>query len=228
MPPPWLTALAWFSLGLGFLSAGLIVASIYLRGFRQRMRIMEAVWPITALYFGPLAVWAYVRWGRPQTRKWQDLHGHPPGKSFPATVSVGVSHCGAGCTLGDIAGGWIVFAGAPTIAGIALWPEYIIEYMLAFTFGIAFQYFSITPMRSLGVREGIVAALKADTLSLTTFEIGMFGWMALVRFVFFPGAHLQPDDPVFWFMMQIGMVFGFATAFPVNGWLLKAGIKEPM
>lgn len=73
---------------------------------------------------------------------------------------------------------WIVFTVAIAIAGGALWPKYIIEYVLAFTLGIAFQYFSITPMRDLGVREGIIAALKADTLSLTAFEVRMFGWMA--------------------------------------------------
>lgn len=84
-------------------------------------------------------------------------------------------------------------------------------------------------MRGLmSVREGIIAAVKADTLSLTAFEVGMFGWMALVYFVLFPGGRLHPDDAVFWFMMQIGMMLGFLTAFPVNGWLLSQGIKEPM
>jgi hypothetical protein len=29
-------------------------------------------------------------------------------------------------------------------------------------------------------------------------------------------------------MMQIAMLAGFATAFPVNAWLLRAGIKEAM
>ncbi|HQT47740.1 MAG TPA: DUF4396 domain-containing protein [Acidocella sp.] len=28
--------------------------------------------------------------------------------------------------------------------------------------------------------------------------------------------------------MQIGMVIGFGTAYPVNAWLLKANIKEAM
>ena len=41
-------------------------------------------------------------------------------------------------------------------------------------------------MRGLRPREGIVAALKADTLSLTFFEVGLFGWMALAYFVLFP------------------------------------------
>lgn len=136
MSTPWLSALAWFSLGIAFLSAALILGDIYLRGFRQQMWIMEAVWAVTALYFGPLALWSYTRWGRPRTDQWQAAHGEPPHKSILASISVGVSHCGAGCTLGDIAGGWIVFASTLAIAGAALWPEYIIEYVLAFALGM--------------------------------------------------------------------------------------------
>ncbi|HET6586632.1 MAG TPA: DUF4396 domain-containing protein [Oleiagrimonas sp.] len=223
----WLTALAWFSLGVAFLCAALILGDTYLRGYRQKMRIMEIVWPVTALYFGPLGLWAYARWGHPKTPKWQAIHGEPREKSFAATVGVGVSHCGAGCTLGDIIGGWVIFAGGFTLAGLALWPEFIVDYILAFTLGIVFQYFSIAPMRDLGVRDGIIAALKADTLSLTAFEVGLFGWMALVHFVLFPSG-LHPDSAVYWFMMQIGMVLGFLTSYPVNAWLLGAGVKEAM
>ena len=29
-------------------------------------------------------------------------------------------------------------------------------------------------------------------------------------------------------MMQIGMIVGFITAYPMNWWLVQVGIKEPM
>ena len=57
MPPTWLTILAWVSLAIAFLTAGLIAYDIYGRGYRHKMPVMDAVWPITALYFGPLAWW---------------------------------------------------------------------------------------------------------------------------------------------------------------------------
>jgi hypothetical protein len=82
-------------------------------------------------------------------------------------------------------------------------------------------------MRGLGVRDGIAAALKADTLSLTAFEIGLFGWMAIYALVIFDGG-LRPDSPAYWLMMQIGMIFGFATSYPANVWLIRRGIKEGM
>ena len=231
--PFWLIVLAWVSLGVAFACA-LVIAMDISAGHRQHMWIMHLVWPITALYAGPLALWAYFRIGRLSTHKRMQeakQRGEKPApqrKPFWQTVSVGVSHCGAGCTLGDIIGSWIVFAGGFAIAGISLWPEYIADYILAFTLGIAFQYFSIAPMRGLNMREGIIAALKADTLSLTAFEIGLFGWMAIIQFVLFPVKHLHPDTPVYWFLMQVGMLLGFLTSYPVNVRLLKSGIKEPM
>jgi hypothetical protein len=230
MPPTWLTALAWAALATGFACAAWILVDIYGRGHRQRMKVMEAVWPVTALYAGPLAVVGYRRYGRPRTSLWLAEHDRdePPEKPWWATVSVGVSHCGAGCTLGDIIAEFAVFFLAATIAGQTLLAEYAGDYVLAVALGLAFQYFAIAPMRGLGFRKGIVAAAKADILSLTAFEIGLFGWMALTSLVFFPAPHLHPDSPTYWFMMQVGMCLGFLTAYPVNSWLIRRGIKEAM
>ena len=94
--------------------------------------------------------------------------------------------------------------------------------------GLMFQFFAIAPMRGLGFRAGIKAAAKADILSLSAFEVGPFGWMALMSFVFFPDPHLTPVTPVYWFLMQIGMIIGFATSCPANVWLINRGIKEAL
>jgi hypothetical protein len=84
-------------------------------------------------------------------------------------------------------------------------------------------------MRGLGVRDGLAAAAKADILSLTAFEVGLFGWMAFQALVIFPAPHhIHPDSPVYWFGMQIGMCLGFLTAYPVNVWLIRRGVKEAM
>ena len=230
MPPTWLTVLAWLALAAGFVSAATIVVDIYVRGYRLKMPVMEAVWPVTALYFGPAAVWGYWRFGRVASARWLTEHHRqkPPAKPGWATIAVGVSHCGAGCTLGDIIAEFAIFGLGLSIAGTALWYEYIGDYVLAVLLGLFFQYFAIAPMRGLGLREGIKAAAKADLLSLSAFEVGLFAWMALMAFVFFPAPHLHPDSPVYWFLMQIGMIIGFATAWPANVWLIRAGVKEAM
>lgn len=229
MVPAWLSVLSWVMLALSFASATWIAADLWWRGHRQAMGIMEAVWPITALYWGLAAVWGYMRLGLPKSQKWRAEHGYdePPPRVRWSIVATGVSHCGAGCALGDLAAEWIVFASGSTVIGLSLLPEYIGDYLLALAFGIAFQYFAIAPMRGLGPKKGLIEAAKADFLSLTSFEFGLFGWMALMQFVFFPN-HIHPDHAAFWFLMQIGMIVGYFTAWPTNVWLIHKGIKEAM
>ena len=38
----------------------------------------------------------------------------------------------------------------------------------------------------------------------------------------------EVPTPEFWFLMQIAMLGGFVTAYPVNWWLIRAGLKEKM
>jgi hypothetical protein len=103
------------------------------------------------------------------------------------------------------------------------------DYLAAIALGILFQHLAIAPMRGLSLCKGLSAAAKADVLSLTSFEVGLFGWMALMSFVFFPASHhLHPDSPVHWFPMQMVMIIGFFTAWPMNVWLIRHGIKEAM
>src|SRR5438094_461231 len=59
-PPAWLTVLAVLALAVAFLSAAYILWDI-VRCRRQIMTVMKWVWPITALYLGPLAIWAHRR-----------------------------------------------------------------------------------------------------------------------------------------------------------------------
>jgi len=230
MAPAWLVIIAWISLAVAAASALTLLFHIYVCGYRQRMPVMEAVWPVSALYLGPLAVWMYWRYGRQNSTRWLTQHNRdtPPEKPRWASVAIGVSHCGAGCTLGDILAATTIFVFGIELFGRTIWAEMVGDYAAALALGIAFQYFAIAPMRNLGFREGITAAAKADVLSLTAFEVGLFGWMALMVFAFFPAAPLHPDTAPYWFLMQIGMVIGFVTAWPANVWLIRRGIKEAM
>ncbi|HEX3953930.1 MAG TPA: DUF4396 domain-containing protein [Stellaceae bacterium] len=182
---------------------------------------MNVVWPLTALYAGVLGLSAYWMFGRRSARR-----GEPPEKPFWQSVLLGATHCGAGCAVGDFVAEWLVFAAGLRLMGSTLLAKYACAFALAYLVGILFQYFSIAPMRGLGLGEGLWAAIKADTLSLTAYEVGMFGWMAVTQDLLFPG--LEPTRWTFWLMMQIAMLLGLATTFPVNWWLIRRGIKEAM
>ncbi len=124
-----------------------------------------------------------------------------------------------------------MWLGWGTLFSEKMFAVWILDFVFAFVLGIGFQYFTIAPMRGLSLGPGLVAALKADTLSLTAWQIGMYGFMALAQFVLFRGllgVSLAVDTPEFWFMMQIAMLAGFATSYPVNWWLIRVGIKEKM
>jgi hypothetical protein len=140
-------------------------------------------------------------------------------------VFKGCCHCGAGCALGDFIGDWTAVATGFAPFGSPLAGKYVLAFGLAYVFGIAFQFFSIAPMRGLGVREGVAAAIKVDTLSLLAYEVGMFAAMG-ARAALYPG--LPPTGWTYWFFMQIAMLLGFATTYPMNGWLIAHGIKERM
>ena len=196
----------------------------------QKMGIMNAVWPLSALFGGPLLLWFYLRHGR---------DGGLANAAFPVTVAKGALHCGAGCTLGDILAESLA-AAQPAVLAPFGWPAlfdepifaiWALDFLFAFGFGIIFQYFAIAPMRGLGLGAGLKAALKADALSLTAWQVGMYGAMGVAVFaVFRPWLGQAPDaaSPVFWFAMQLAMIAGFATSYPMNWWLIRRGIKEKM
>jgi hypothetical protein len=286
MSPAWLTAVAWVYLSLCFCCAGIVSYDIVFNRRRQPMGVMNLVFPITALYFGPFALLFYWRWGRVASRlatspmpmprpmpMAMPLSTTSPGVTAvtstgdssrthngddadhdaadePASGIVGVgqavrrgerdrpwwvsmaievSHCGSGCALGDVISEFAIFWLALTIASTTLLSEYTGDYVLALAFGILFQYFAIAPLRGLGLRDGLKAAAKADFLSLTAFEVGLFGWMAIMSLVLFPAPHqLTPSSAAFWLLMQVGMIIGYFTSWPANVWLVKRGIKIPM
>ncbi|MGE3275129.1 MAG: DUF4396 domain-containing protein [Vicinamibacterales bacterium] len=232
-PPQWLTLLAWVSVVLAVVSA-IVVALDIMIGHRQQMWIMDVVWPLTALWSGPIGLIAYYRVGRLSTRakaeRASDAGEKPPGKRKPfwQKVGLGATHCGSGCTLGDLIAETLVIAVPVTLFGHEVFGTWAVDFVLAFLLGVVFQYFTIAPMRDLGVREGLKAAVKADTASLVAWQVGMYGWMAVALFVLFSPETLPKSGPEFWFMMQVAMFAGFMTSYPVNWWLIRSGLKEAM
>lgn len=243
MIPTWLHTLSIAALLFG--AACALVVTVDVVRHPQKMGVMNIVWPVTALFGTLLTVWGYFHYGRDSTReameraKAEDREMPAKAQPFAALVAKGALHCGAGCMIGDILAEWLAFL----VPGVAVWfgwhtifeekifAVWVLDFIFAFGLGIVFQYFAIVPMRGLSPGEGIVAALKADTLSLTSWQVGMYGFMAFAQFVWFKrsfGHEAAVDTVEFWFAMQLAMVAGFVTAYPVNWWLIKSGIKEKM
>lgn len=57
--------------------------------YRQRTVVMEVAWPITALYLGPLGLWAYNRLAARAATSRQKENGASPKNSLPASAATG-------------------------------------------------------------------------------------------------------------------------------------------
>ncbi|TBW51312.1 DUF4396 domain-containing protein [Marinobacter halodurans] len=207
--------IAWLSIALGLLTALAIAADV--KRNPQHMAIMNITWPVTGLYFPIVGWWLYKSIG---------LKGHGE-KPLWQGVFVSTTHCGGGCTLGDTVAAPLTTLFGVTVFGSALLGHFAGEFVGAYLFGILFQFLPIMSMGDGNWRSALGDAIKADTLSLVAFEIGMFGWMAIAS-VLWLGMEPRPDTPQFWFMMQIGMILGLATAYPANWWLVQRGVKHAM
>jgi hypothetical protein len=228
--PDWLHYISAASLLVGA-ACSLIIAIDEVRR-PQEMMVMNIVWVVTALFGSVIWLLVYLRWGRPKP----EGSAKPP---MPIMVFKGSSHCGAGCMIGDVVAEWTAFW-LPTIAVWFGWHRifaektfavWIPDFALAYLFGVIFQYFTIAPMRHLSVPKGILAALKADTASITAWQVGMYGLMAVLQFAWFKptyGHIAKVDSFELWFAMQWAMLAGFATSFPVNWLLITIGWKEKM
>ena len=216
-------AIGWIVIGI--LSAIIILIDVIRHP--QAMKIMDAVWPINALWGGPLILWAYFTLGKHRKMKMEmPMTEHKYGEFWQGIV-VDALHCGAGCSLSDLVGSWIFYYLLSfSILNQKLFGEWLFDYVLALIIGVLFQYAAIAPMMGGSVGHKLFQAFKIDFWSLTAWQVGMYGWSAIVNF----GLHLHftPVMPAFWLMMAIGMACGFVTAYPMNWLLVKLGIKKGM
>ena len=192
--PGWLTAASWAFVAITVACAAAIAFDVFARGRRQPTRTMDVVWPLSALYLGPLALLLYARWGRPRST--------PP-------VAAGGLAGGAASALAHLVGVPLVVTTGLTIAGIDLWPMILVIAVIAVSLLAAFE-------TAAGRR-----AQTAVTVALVTvlaFDLGMGGWMLLLHFT---ESMPSTTHVAFWFLMQVGIVLGTLTALPVVRWLTR-------
>lgn len=215
--PGWLTPVSWVFVALGVVSAALVLYDIFGRRHRQSYAAMDVVWPVSALYLGPFGVWAYHRWGAPRPLSRED-QASPGGESLHGRVLTGSTPGGAAATIGHFIGVPIVVASGLTIAGTDLWVMIIVIALLAIVLLFAFEYFLPGSATFSSSRANARGALLRAAVTVLAFDIGMGGWMVLLHYGNFMPA---PADISFIFLMQVGLVLGTLTAYPVVRVLLR-------
>lgn len=225
-------------LSLALLSAIIIVFN--LSSHPQPMKVMNVVWTLTALWSTVLGLAAYFSFGK-KTMKMDDgmdmhmdmsmgtgMQMEMKQDKFWQKVALSTFHCGAGCTLADIIGESLGYRILSAFGLYGIGWSWTLDYILALLIGAGFQYAAIRPMMQKASPGSVFSkALKIDFLSLTSWQIGMYGLSYIIFFVILsePSSH---NTFGFWFIMQLAMCAGFLFSFPMNWFLIKKGIKPSM
>ncbi len=210
--PAWLTPIAWAFIALALLTAALIAADIFGRSRRHGNLAQELVWVASGLYLGPLAWWLYARRGRTVS----EARNSPASRDdvSPAEASL---PGGAASAAAHLIGVPLVLASGLTIAGIDLWVMLLVIGSLAIVLLFGFEWAAAA---SQGRTVAVAAAAGAAVLTVLAFDIGMAGWMLLLHFTeYMPPA----SEGTFWFLMQIGIILGLVTGYPVASALARRG-----
>ncbi len=218
--PGWVDPVAKVFVALAVLAAIAVAYEIYGRGYRQRVRSMEAVWALSALWLGPFALPLYARTGRPRSDKWQAEHPTGGELGLSAAAASGGLPGGAASLIGHVLGVPIVLAAGWSLFGVDMFAMIAVIAVLAIAMLFAFEY-STAARRDVGGKT-VGAALLVATVTVLAFDLGMGGWMLVLHF----NELLPPLTSVnFLFLMQIGIVLGFLTGYPAVALLLKRGTK---
>ena len=221
--PAWLTTLSWVFIATAAISAAAILYDIYGRGHRQPQRVMEAVWPLSALYLGPFALPIYNRFGRTHSATRRAKAGATVDRSITASAVRSGLPGGVSSGLAHVVAVPFVVATGLTIAGVDMWAMVAIITVLATALIFTFEYvfFTAKDRRVPGMR-GVRPALVVATITVVAFDLGMLGWMVLLYINdIMPAA----SDVRFTFLMQVGLILGTLTAYPAMRFLTSRGNK---
>ncbi len=221
--PSWVTPVAIVFVVLSVLCAAAVAYDIYGRGHRQPVRIMEAVWVLSALWLGPFVLPLYAVTGRRRSTRWQAAHPGAHAAGLPLAAAAGGLAGGAASLVGHVIGVPLVLATGLSLFGVDMFAMIAVIAVLAVLMLLAFEFAVRGHLaREASAGAGLGTALLVAVVTVVAFDLGMGGWMLLLHF----GGYMPPVTSVsFLFLMQVGIVLGFITGYPAVALLLRRGTK---
>jgi len=205
--------IAWFALALGSTA---YVAWDQLRNNPEPV-VMKWGFILVTLYMGPIGLLLYVM---------ADKEPHPGGHEefIKPLWKQGVGST-IHCVAGDATG--IILAAVITATlGLPMWLDLIVEYLAGFAFGLfIFQSLFMKNMMGGSYLENVKKSLMPEFISMNAMMAGMAPVMSLLMM----GRDMRAMDPaelIFWGVMSLGVIAGFAIAYPVNVWMVSRKMKH--
>src|SRR5712672_3623516 len=173
--------------------------------------VMKWGFILVTLYMGPLGLLLYVL---------ADKEPHP-GEHEQFIQPLWKQGVGSTihCVAGDATG--IILAAAVTAAlGLPMWIDLIVEYVVVFAFGLfIFQSLFMKSMMGGTYRENVRKSFLPEFISMNFMMAGMAPVTSFVMMGRDMRA-MEPRELLFWGAMSLGVAAGFATAYPINVWMV--------
>ncbi len=179
--------------------------------------VMKWGFILVTLYMGPFGLLLYVLADK-EPRPGEHEHFTAPlwKQGVGSTI-----HCVAGDATG------IILAAVVTASlGLPMWIDLIVEYVAGFSFGLfIFQSLFMKKMMGGTYWENVRKSFMPEFISMNAMMAGMAPTMTFLMM----GRDMRAMDPLelaFWGVMSVGVMVGFATAYPFNVWMVKKKVKH--
>ncbi len=179
--------------------------------------VMKWGFVLVTLYMGPIGLLLYVMADKEPTPGTHEEFVKPLWKQGVGSTV----HCVAGDATGILAAAVIT-----ALVGLPMWADLIVEYTAGFLFGLLiFQALFMRKMMGGTYLENVRRSFLPELISMNCMMAGM----APVMIYLMMGRDMRamwPGEPLFWVVMSLGIVAGFAIAYPVNVWMVAHGMKH--
>ena len=179
--------------------------------------VQKLAWILVVAYTGPVGLLMYVL----------SCRSPGPGRHDAYTRATWKQSVNSEmhCLAGDATGIFLAAAIVP-VFGFPNGIDLVIEYVTAYGMGL----FLFQAMMMVGMYEGnyLLAVRKtifAETVSMNMVMLGMIPAMVLLNH-YLPGADGGPSTAKFWFVMSMAAIVGGVTAYPINHYLVRKGLKH--
>ncbi len=179
--------------------------------------VMKLAWFLILIYTGPIGLFLYLTSCRQPLPGTHDAFIKPPWKQAVGSMM----HCIAGDATGIILAAAIVFS-----FGLPNGMDLFVEYAAAFVVGLlVFQALFMLNMFG-SYWTAVRKTFFAEFVSMNMVMVGMFPTMLILMHEL-PNAD-NPLHPTFWGVMSVATIVSMFTAYPINSWMVRQGIKHGM
>ncbi len=203
----------WFALALG--------STAYVGWDQYRNNpepaVMKWGFILVTLYMGPIGLLLYVLADKEPRPGEHERFVEPLWKQGVGSTI----HCVAGDATG------IILAAAVTaILGLPMWIDLIVEYLTGFAFGLfVFQSLFMKSIMGGTYWENVRKTFLPELISMNFMMAGMAPVMSFLMMGRDMRA-MEPSELLFWGVMSLGVMAGFALAYPANVWLVAQRLKH--